>query len=344
MAIDEVPQTGQQMRYGIAAQSAFGTAVLDSAAFTELDCEHVEINRDVKTVEVPGAHGTRNKRMSDVFTHGKACMPSFSLSAIVKKEELALWLYLFFQNVTEGATTPYDKTYVHLAAQPDFQADAGMWATFVAYDPAASKSFKVIDCIMSKLAFTLTKGEMVKMAADFVGRGLPSVLANPSGTWTRNAVSATNLFYWADLDRMTMNFGSGDKSFHCEEAGFELSQDVIMVGQDAANPDGFQTYALTNRQSMARVKVIKDSDSHSMLAAHAANTASLNLNVGWGNATPGTVDGDFDFECNGKITEQPTIDKSDPMMVDCPMTLLESDNGATAPVTVVMADAVEKAW
>ena len=191
-------------------------------------------------------------------------------------------------------------------------------------------------------SFTLTKSDVIRMSADFVGRGLPSVTANPSGTWTRNAPD--NLFHWSDLDRLTMNFAAaGDVSFHCEEVTFDLSHDIVAVGQDATNPDSFQTYLLTNRQAAARVKVVKDSDTHTMLSSHATD-AELNLNVGYGNASPGTIDGDFDFECNGKITEQPTTDPSDPMMVDCPVTLLQSDDGATEGITVVMADAVDKTW
>lgn len=339
MANDEIPQSPREKRYGWAEQATFGTGVLDNAAFVELDCEPTQVDRDVKELEVAGAHGSRKQNANDIIVHNRNAMPKFPLEMFAKKEELAEVFYGSIQSVVEGTTTPYDKTYTFLDTQPNFQADAGYFFTFIERDPAASKSTKVIDAIVQNLTLNLAGDEPLKLNAGCIGKALPAIDSDPSGTWTRN--NPTNLFFRSDVDICTINFGGGAVNFHLHELELAFNWEVIGVGQSGGG--GFDTYMLGSPTFTFKIAVVKDADWETAMANHAAGTA-IDCRVGWGNVSPGTDDGDLDFAWHGKIDGPAGAEKEhdDPMVGVLTGKML--DDGATEPITVVMADAVDKAW
>jgi len=338
MAITEIPQSPQQKQYAIAEQTTWGTAVLDNAAMEQLHCEHFEIDRDIKTFEVPQALGTRNARDSSIITHTNGAMPKATITAVATHDLIDYFLYGMIQNVTEGETTPFSKTFTFSSTQPDFDSSAGEFFTIVERDPASSKSTKMVDAIVQSLTLSLAEGEPLKMAAECVGRGLASVTADPSGTWTVYPV--TDAWWFNALDRATIDFGSGDVNFHLKACEFTLAQTVVPVGQDGSG--SFNTYALTERALSAKITVIKDADFHTALSNYAAGTA-ITGNIGWGNATPGTDDGDFDIVYRGMLNGV-TKTHDDPMAAELSVTLLEDNTGATDPITIVMANANDRTW
>lgn len=296
MADNEVAQSPREMRFGWARQSVYGTAEIDSVAVTEVDCEPFNVNRDVKMIEVAGSHGTREKAETQIIPLAKGCVPMFTVEQVVKKLELAHMLAAFYQNVVEGATTPFDKTYTFNATQPDFEADAGFFYTWMVRDPVAAKSIKVKDCIIKSLSISIVGGEPVKATAEWVGLGLPTITNTPSGTWTVNP--NTGLFYREDIDRVTVDFGSGAVNFRLVEAEINLTRDVVGIGQDGSGQN--QVVHLANPNHTVTLKVVKDDDWETTRTNHAAGTA-IDINLGFGHATPGTDDGDFDIAMHAMI-------------------------------------------
>lgn len=337
MANDQVTQSPREMQFGYAQQTAYGTAEIDSVAVTEIDCEPFAVNRDIKMIEVAGSHGSREKHENNILNLDKACVPTFTVEAIVKKEELAFWLAAFFQSVVEGVATPYDKTYTLPTTQPDFEADAGYFFTWFVRDPVALKSTKVKDCILKSLAIKLVGGEPCKVTMEWVGLGLPTVNHTFSGTWTANGT--TNLFYREDIDRVTMDFGAGAVNFRLMEAEINLGRDIVGVGQDGLGQN--QVLHLANPNHTCTIKVVKDDDWETTKTNHAANMP-VDFNLSWGNVAPGTDDGDFDIAMHGLIDGPGGEDTNydEPMGGTVKAHLCRTDTDET--ITVIMADDVQR--
>lgn len=339
MANDQVPQSPREMRFGFTQQSVYGTAEADAVAVTEIDCEPFHVNRDIKQIEVRGSHGTRERNEASIITLDDGCVPSFTVDIVVKKLELADLLAAFFQNVVEGESTPFDKTFTLGATQPDFEADAGYFYTWFVRDPVAAKSIKIKDCVLKALTISIVGGEPVRASCEWVGMGLPAVNATPSGTWTVNPT--TGLFYRDYLDRITIDFGSGAVNFRLMEGEISLSRDIVGIGQDGSG--GNQVLHLANPVHTATIKVVKDDDWEDVRTNHAACTA-IDFNLGWGHATPGTDDGDFDIQghaiIDGPAGEEIGFDEPMAGTVKCHMCETATDEACQ----VVMADNVDKTW
>jgi hypothetical protein len=343
MAINEVPQSPLEKRYGFAEQSAWGTGVSQSGNYDELDCEHAEIRPDVKTIEQTVAHGTRTKRDGDIIYHKKRAMPTITLAMLAKQDELQHFLYAAMQSVSEGASTPYAKTFTLPTTQPNFASSAGYFNTIVERDPSSGAVSKgMIDCVSRNLTITLNDGEALKVSQEWIGRGYPAQTQQLTGTWTRNSAD----YWWAnDIARFTVNFGGGAVSLHLISFELVIAHDIVPVGQASDGFGGagsFKYPALVNRQLTWKVQVVKDSDFHTALTNWAGNTA-VDIRLGWGNVTPGTTDGDLDFQIHGKIGD---VEKNHDEIISGTLSgvCLESDDGNTEAIQVVMANAVDEEW
>ncbi|MBD3403517.1 hypothetical protein GF420_11520, partial [candidate division GN15 bacterium] len=191
---------------GIAQQSTWGTAIADNAAFTKLLVEPTTFELDVKKRDNPSSVGTRNKTYGQVVHDTKGAMLMISLSGFARRNDLVQLLYGKIQGVTEGAASPYSKTYVFGDTQPDFASDAGHFLTVIERDPTSSRSLKGADMIVQQLTLTLNAGERLQYSAELVGRGVPDHDSNPSGTWT---LVDGNFWHFEDLVRATADWGSG---------------------------------------------------------------------------------------------------------------------------------------
>jgi len=341
MSNTALTQSPRQLKFGYKEQTVYGTAEADAAAFTEVDCAPFVVNRDIKLFEVQGSHGRRQQHQNDLVVFGKACIPTFKVNGVVKKAELADILAAYFQSVTEGALTPFSKVHTLHASQPDFLADAGFFYTWIVYDPIAARSIKVADCIMKslKLSIPADGAAPVTFEAEWAGLGLAPVTADPSGTWTPN--TNTGLFYRTDLDIVTINFGAGALNFRLMEGEITLSRDLIGVGHNGTG--GFDVVHLANATQTAKLKVVKDTDANDAYTNQVAGTP-IDLRIGWGNATPGTDDGDFNIAAHAVIEGpnglEPTFDEPMGFQINCRLVAATS----TEPITITQADAIDKAW
>jgi len=335
--------TSKDKRYGIAEQTTWGTAIADGGAFQEIDCEPTEIKADVKYRETPGVHATRNMTYGDIGADEKGALPKLSLTGEAKYDELDYFLHAFFQNVSEGVSTPFSKTFTLPSTQPDLTAiaaiaTAGQLLTFIERFPAASTSKMIKDVISNSLTLNIVPGERLKFTSELVGRGLTTFNSNPSGTWTR---AAAQYWHWEDLDRFTINWGGGAQV--CVPVGpIELaySSDIMGVGQDGTgNVQALHT--LYNREGTFTLTFNRDAQAGSAKTNWAAGTA-ITVNIGWGNASPGTVDGDLDITFTGKIE---TLEDTNEDILGTTITgRISAPDAATAPITIIMANALDRTW
>ncbi len=343
MSITVITQATAEKSYAICKQGTWGTAIADDAAFggvtgCQLDCEPFEINLDVKSIDIPQSVGSRKRRDASFMTHYKRSAPTASITMYPTIDNIDLFLAAHFQSVTEGGTTPYAKTFVFGDTQPVFTSNAGYFYTLIEHDPAASKSIKAADMISNKIVLSIEEGQPLKMVLDLIGRGLPILTSNPSGTWTRT--SEAGLIWHNDIDRCTIDYGTS-ADFHLKSLEITSSWETVeLIGQSGVA--SFTTFGLAGLKHEFKMTVLKDADFHEMLTSLTTNEA-ITCRVGWGNATAGTVDNDFDIAWRGKLTS--AVKNHDEIMTaELSGIMLEDDTGAVEPIKIIVANAIERNW
>lgn len=330
----------KEKRYGIAEQTTWGTAEIDSATFLELACEATTINRDVKHRMSNQSHGTRFDIATEAVNDTKRCAPTISLKGIAKQDEVDHFINAFFQSATEDAIADvFGKTFVMATGQPDFSADAGHFLTVIERHPQASKSIQMHDCIASSLKLSAAPGEMMMYEVELVGRGTVTETSNPSGTWT---IEGNDYWYTEDMDRFRYYVAAWDDLHLSPDAGWEISmtQDVVLIGADGTGNS--ETVGLVNRKGEFTINALDDGSAAStLIGAHRLGT-QLDFNIAWGGATAGETDADFDITFSGKLTDA-VRDNADILGITATGIML-GDTAALTPITLIMANAEDRTW
>lgn len=333
--------SGKDCKYLIALQTTWGTAIADSAAFIELDIDAMFVDPDLQKEEQNGSHGTRNRTYQDIQVHTAGSLPKIPISGKIKKAEIALFLAMFGQSVTEGATTPFDKTIVMHSSSPDFSSSAGVFATFLEYYPVSNTSVKVADVVCQDITLTFPPNQDAAMfSANLVGRGTPAETAEPTGTLTRTP----NKFFRmvsssqdaSSFRLFQIDFGAGAQDITLmDNLEIALAQEVMTYGQDSEKPANFE---LLNRNFTLKIPMFKDANFESAVTNAKADTP-ITIHLGFGNATPGSVDGDFDLTCTAKITG---LEKNkDGVLTGVVSCEILAADASSQPFTFVLADAVD---
>lgn len=327
---------------GVPEQAAWGTAGADSLDALELAVQSIEVKEDVKNRE--GNSNYSGSRDDDIANHQndvKGSTPMFDITTPggVRKADLAPMLYGFMQGVSEGAASPYAKTFTFPATQPDFTANAGYFATFGFKDPSGSFGLKVKDCIgAEKIAFSLPVDGYLELTQSWRGRGAPAVDFTPSGTWARSAVSR---FHYLDCNA-TIDYGSGDTAVTLIGAqSWEMSQEVVPVGNDSGN---VQTFGIRNRTGTFNLTILYDASARAIEADWRTGTINK-CKLRWGNATPGTVDGDLYFYFGFIVKEAKRIEGDGGIYALNITGAIVGDAANTVEqMTIILADAIDRAW
>lgn len=276
----------------IIEQTAFDTVEADAAAGIQLDCEALDIDLDSKVRDNFGESGNRFLVAEDLQTDGKGSMPVVNLNCPARNS-LDQFLAGYFQDVTEGAPSPMDKTFIYGATVPDFKADAGFFFTIID-NAGAAISDKIKSAICKALTLTIPLDDMMRISSEWVGVG-QAVASTPAGTYTREQ---DNKFHWHDMSRVTIDFGAGAQAvIPVGDIVFGFTQDVI--GHDPAG-GSFQNVVLTNRRGTLSIPIEKDANAMSA-KVNAYGDTLITVNVGFGNVVPGTDEGDFDISATYKI-------------------------------------------
>lgn len=331
---------GQTTQVGILDQTVWGTAAADSAAAEVVVCDYPDLDFDPKErTERRCSNGKRWRVDTDALIDFKGSMPKLPLSFNATKTGLAKIFYSFFQSATEVNSTPYKKVFTLAAAQPDFPnitpPTSGYFDTVIVKHPAASTSLKFIDSISSELALDCQPGSLLGITTTKIGRGSVTTNSNPSGTWTP---PARTYYHYEDIARFTFDFGAGAQAMYLMGGwALNLSYEVTATGQDSGK---FQTYSLTNPTGTFTARVNWDANARTWLTNAAAGTY-ITVNIGWGNATAGTVDGDLDLT----FTVTPKIPKTNgdkDIVMDVEGTVV--GHSSAAPITVILADGTDRNW
>jgi len=339
-------------RYLLAEQAAWGTAELDSIDFNaanngaQLDIEHADYDEGISVLSRNVAAATRNPIAADQLPHVKQATPVVTMTGEAKQGELDLFLYMLFQKVTEGATTPFSKAFTFdKTGQPDFTVTSpqeGFFTTLIVDDPytaTSSQSLKFKDLVSRKLTLTCSPGEYLKFNTEIMGIGAPSHdAATASGTVAR---STDSFWHYADIARATVNDGSShDLDL---EGVFEigLTNTLTPIGQTGGE---YATFVLGARPCTFKFSVVHGAITDTLRTAQRAGS-QCDWRIGWGHATPGTDNGDLDIAFSGKINPDGiTLNQGGEVsLVDVSGVILADDKDADG-VTITMANALDRTW
>lgn len=329
-------------RYGIALQSTWGTAIADDAAFMEPNFEHFEFKPDIRVQNNNTAHGSREKTYGDFAVASGLALSRAPLKGVLNLNDFCFLAYSFFQYVSEGASTPFAKTIRRHLTQPDFSVNAGCFLTVIERDPV--QAYKAADVVVESLKLSFKVGDVLRFEAGLVARGNPAT-CTPSGSWTVVSISALPSGALSPListfDRFTLNFGGGDVSPKLQEFTFDLKR-ASLIGVGGAAGGNYETLGLGDIQGTFDFKLMKDANFATALTNLAAGTA-LSGRIGRGNATAGTVGGDFDITFTGKLTEAPTAHDEQLLGMNLKGEFLAAD--ASSPsFTIVLADLADRGF
>jgi len=336
MAIDV--STAQDVLIGVKEQTTFGTAMISSTAFELIKCDLPTIVPDVKMIKDKHSKASRYGDTSDVIVHEKGALPVFSLpNTLIRKKDLAQFLYAFFQSVTEGLVgTGYSKAFTWpTSSQPDFTNAEGFFMTVAQSNPGTTDDYVVADCICKGLNFSIASGgenNILKMSADMIGRGSVAATENLSGTWT---LAAESLFYLEDITAVTFNHSSAITPV-VRKLDVKLTQDVVGIGQDSGQ---YQTYKIDNQAGKVTGSLFWEAPTADLMGYWRAGTVG-EWNITWGTAD---TDGYLGMTFYGLLDSVATA-VDDGLMIDFSLDLLGNSASSKVPATIVLADAQSKGW
>jgi len=329
----------------IAQQAAWGTADADTLDALELNVRSFVIDEDIQLRESdPALTGTREDDILNHYNDTKNASPNFTIETPggVLKDELAYYLMAHFQNVTEGETTPFQKTFTYHATQPDFASDEGYFATFCFRSPEASQSLIAADCIgAAKLGLKVAPGGFLELTQDWNGRGALSVTGNPSGTWARATVGSDDKYAYEDLSP-SIDFGSGAQDVKADilgEVSLELTQTMAKCGIDSGN---FATWALSTRKGSFKCQLAMGANARSA-EANLRNGTKMTVVLQWNGA--GTTDGDLQLTFLVHPTSVKRVSgEGGVFAVEIEGAIVGDSATPTEMITVAMADAQDMGW
>ena len=325
------------------AQLVWGTEAAEANYAIAHGTNEPDIEYELNVHESGQVTGQRWKLTTDTRTDMKGALPKITQSGeTVFKSSLANHLYSFCQQVTEGETTPFSKTFTCHDTQPAFTSNAGFFRTIVLQNPEASTDLAFKDCVANQITFTLDgpKGELM-YDVGFTSRGSGSAAHNHTGTIYR---VGSGSFSYEDMDRHTVAINGGEAKVFQPVGAITMAftQDIIGVGVDSAGDGRVESYLLTNKAGTLSCEM--NFDHRARTLKHAKdNDYAVVWNIGWGNVTPGTDDGDLDFAFSSKITSFKENFGGDVYTCDIECAIGAPDNTGEL-FTIVMADAIDKGW
>ena len=198
MAINGVVHGSNEVQWGISEESTFGTAIADNGSFYRFDGPVPEPDYGVYHHNEPGNLNSRVLEDTIIDFHSEAggtrIIPFSDVNIV--QVQMADLLYGVMQNVSEAASTPWEKTFTWVGevgtqtTQPDFSADAGHFMTLGIYGPIASNHRKFTSCILRDLTLACdltTDDKRLKASGTFISGFANDADANFSGTWTNSA-------------------------------------------------------------------------------------------------------------------------------------------------------------
>lgn len=337
MAINGVVHGGRESKWGLLEMADFDAAVSATSNHEKMEGPIPSVEPGIFRDNTVKFGDGRMRAVANDFASAKGGLRVISFSdLVVRLEDLGLLLYLVCQNVSEAATTPYEKTFTlaNATTQPDFSANAGAFVQLGIYDTIASYHRAYTGCILRTLTLSadLTGDGLLRASGEFISGFAESTTTNfNTGTWNYNTQT-----YYNFHTSPTKSIGGADAVLY----GFDLTinNNAVRVGSTGAN-GVCETYAIGIGESgydiSGNIKVKFDSNMQGMFAAdRAGTTTAIQLACGTDGAS-----GNFDFTCSSCLVQNVTDDYDNAMgrALDIPFI-------ANTSAVFTCSDASDRGW
>lgn len=328
--------SGKEVKYGIAEEATYGTAIGDAGAFIQLSCPNFTINQDLKFRPKDQAIGQRMPDISNIIVDSKGAIHTCTIATEALKTELGYWLYMVMQYCQEAAGTPFQKTFTlpTTAQIPDFVANEGLFMTLMKYMPVASVSEKLTSCIAKKIELSVSAdandGNLFASVELMSAKTAFSRTANPSGTWTK---SAQTFFNFHDI----VTFTVGGNACILKEWKLTIENNAIPVGGSGGTWANIHlpSWSVTNE-----ITIIWDANARTALGVMDAG-AETDIVLVWGSTG---ADGYLSFAVKGIY--QPPGGLAENETEDVALNLYGASDLANTEqlITIGLADAQDLSW
>lgn len=285
--------------------------------------------------------GSRQHHEDDVFITDKGVpqvidnIPAFD----VRKTDLILWLYAFYQNVSTTGEDPYYHKFHPVSPNPDFFADAGFLLNYMLYHPLAGRSWIAANCIVTQLTIKISYdnfGHRVTVQPQLLARKIfpldtpfSTTIAESAGAW----------WNWHDLQDTYGEVLVGADAPDFYEAEIVLGNGGMGRSQDVnGRPLNFILGDFTGSATISVLKRALDSDD--WIADWLANTATgISFQF---FATDLGIAGDLLINLNGKFNEipPPEAGPSNEQRYNCAFECLNDASNDSSAITVINAEAL----
>ena len=340
-----IPIQSSEKQYGIFQQSVFGTAAADNVAAIRMACDGFTIPADSKIRKNSTAHGSRVPVYADYTYLVGGAQPKFTISGYLNRNFADILLAGCCQSVVESGTTVQKKIFKLATSQPDFKSNAGYFFTVFERYPTAAQSYKTKDCICTSLTISSDSGDGAKIKAEMIGKGL-KIASTPSGTWVDPALllhdGATSAFLENEFrTRFTLDLGGGVISPSPALKSWDIVIPIVVEGIGADGAGGFEQLGYSIGDPTYKLVVAYDANTKTA-QDNAPTGLPVAVRIGYGNATAGTDDGDFDIVFTG-LPDDPKPGNDKIIYTELSGKIV-APNAATDALTITMANYSDRNW
>lgn len=325
----------EQVRSGFLKQSVWGTAEATSANFIQVVSESVDPDHDVKRRDGKTQRGLIAPHIEDLSFDEGGSMPKLTLAGDVRKNDLAYWLWVIGQNISEEVGTPHIKTFIPPDTHPDFDNDDGCFFTVARDLPPSASGQRFKDMIGQELTLTWdADSDRLQFSLALVGLGGSTKADTFSGTWARAGAS---YFRWGgsgaqSLSTATIDFGAGAIALSLLAFEMKIAWDSVQgVGIEGGD---FQTLIQSGLNMTQKFKISKGTTSDLAMVNWTTDVAvDTVISTGTGAVD---ADGEVSITGHGKITSVKTINES-VLATEIEIELAENPSADEA-YTIILAD------
>ena len=336
MAIVKTGHINTDKYLAFVAESTFQTPIADTAVFSKFHLLGNTVPAFVPVQFVDKPRLNRGKNMvsvSDAYMTENAQTQRYEIPEFICPiNNLSQFLYGVCQNVSEGATTPFVKTYtMDGSVDPDFSSDAGFFFTLLIAQPIASESQKLTSCVFEKLTIKISpeNGGRAVCSGTVISMSGHTMTANPTGANVYTSVAPP------DFHNATSTLTIGSQDLVYEEMEFTIETDYDWIGYNAGNCENMK---VVNQKVSFRAVAKYDSNSDILMRSKGTDIGALAFDIGTDAAT-GYLSLASPETWIDDVKEVDSEDEVNKLEIsgDC---LLSASSG---PV-IEAADAVDRSW
>jgi hypothetical protein len=329
----------------------FADTTLVSTASVQIPTDvDIEITKNVNTRRPNRANSYRQPVLLDATQDGKGVAPTLKWNTEFTKEHGDYLLSGLFQRCTEGATTPYVKTFRWPTSSttwtsttgygyPNFEDNEGYYYGFVSNHSVSTLDKGIISCVPTDVTFSIDstpQNNQLKFSSNWVGR-----IVQPAPLTATVPTAYTALSYFS-FDDMVVTVFSG--AMYCYGWSLTITPGFTQIPGGGTS---CQDIAMGPHKVTGYIDILWNATTRAIFEDLQTDTNGNQtgpITIGWGSgADPVTTSGDLLFKLNAQFTghqNQGNEERIIRLQFEC----VEDVVGNVRDCEIQMANAIDRAW